>query len=31
MAEAAWEAGQQLPRWPDRATAFLAELERAAG
>ena len=27
MAEAAWQAGQALPRWPDRATAFLAEIE----
>jgi glycosyltransferase involved in cell wall biosynthesis len=26
MADAAWEAGQALPRWPDRATAFLAEM-----
>lgn len=31
MAEAAWAAGQKLPRWDDRATAFLAELEKAAG
>ncbi|WP_135466165.1 glycosyltransferase family 4 protein [Crenalkalicoccus roseus] len=29
MAEAAWQAGQRLPRWQDRAGAFLAELERA--
>jgi glycosyltransferase involved in cell wall biosynthesis len=29
MAEAAWQAGQALPRWEDRATAFLAELEKA--
>jgi glycosyltransferase involved in cell wall biosynthesis len=29
MAEAAWQAGQKLPRWEDRATAFLAELEKA--
>jgi glycosyltransferase involved in cell wall biosynthesis len=27
MAEAAWKAGQALPRWPDRADAFLAEIE----
>jgi hypothetical protein len=27
MAEAAWQAGQALPRWPDRATTFLAEIE----
>jgi len=31
MAEAAWKAGQALPRWDDRATAFLAEIEKAAG
>lgn len=30
MAEAAWQAGQRLPRWQDRAGAFLAELERAS-
>ncbi|PWS36869.1 glycosyl transferase family 1 [Falsiroseomonas bella] len=29
MAEAAWQAGQRLPRWADRATAFAAELEKA--
>jgi glycosyltransferase involved in cell wall biosynthesis len=26
MAEASWRAGQALPRWPDRATAFLKAL-----
>ena len=31
MAEAAWQAGQRLPRWRDRAAAFLHELERARG
>lgn len=29
MADASWEAGQALPRWADRASAFAAELERA--
>ena len=29
MAAASWEAGQRLPRWADRASAFAAELERA--
>ena len=26
MAEASWQAGQALPRWPDRAAAFLKAL-----
>jgi glycosyltransferase involved in cell wall biosynthesis len=30
MAEAAWAAGQRLPRWEDRATAFATELLAAA-
>ena len=29
MAEAAWKAGQALPRWSDRAAAFLTEIEAA--
>jgi glycosyltransferase involved in cell wall biosynthesis len=29
MAEAAWAAGQALPRWEDRALAFAAELDKA--
>jgi len=29
MRDAAWEAGQRLPRWADRAGAFLVELDRA--
>lgn len=30
MADAAWQAGQRLPRWEDRANAFVAEIEKAA-
>ncbi|SFK80167.1 glycosyltransferase family 4 protein [Falsiroseomonas stagni] len=30
MADAAWQAGQRLPRWEDRASAFVAEIEKAA-
>jgi glycosyltransferase involved in cell wall biosynthesis len=29
MAEAAWTAGQALPRWQDRASAFAAEIDKA--
>ncbi|WP_232475006.1 glycosyltransferase family 4 protein [Neoroseomonas rubea] len=29
MAEAAWQGGQRLPRWTDRAEAFRAELDKA--
>ena len=29
MAEAAWRAGQRLPRWEDRAEAFAAEVEKS--
>lgn len=29
MAEASWAAGQALPRWDDRATRFVTELEAA--
>lgn len=28
MAEAAWRAGQRLPRWEDRAGAFVTEIEK---
>ena len=31
MAEAAWRAGQRLPRWEDRAAAFVAEIEKVRG
>jgi glycosyltransferase involved in cell wall biosynthesis len=30
MAEAAWQGGQRLPRWTDRASAFRGELDKAA-
>jgi glycosyltransferase involved in cell wall biosynthesis len=29
MAKAAWQAGQRLPRWEDRAATFAAELDKA--
>ncbi len=29
MAESAWQAGQALPRWEDRAATFAAELDKA--
>jgi glycosyltransferase involved in cell wall biosynthesis len=29
MAKAAWDAGQKLPRWQDRASAFVAEIGKA--
>lgn len=29
MADAAWAGGQALPRWPDRAAAFRAEIDKA--
>lgn len=29
MAQASWQAGQSLPRWQDRATRFVTELEAA--
>ena len=29
MAEAAWQAGQSLPRWHDRAASFAQELDKA--
>ena len=29
MSDAAWRAGQQLPRWSDRAAAFAAEISAA--
>jgi glycosyltransferase involved in cell wall biosynthesis len=30
MSDAAWRAGQRLPRWSDRAAAFAREIEAAA-
>jgi glycosyltransferase involved in cell wall biosynthesis len=29
MAQAAWDGGQALPRWTNRAEAFRAELDKA--
>jgi hypothetical protein len=29
MAGTAWRAGQRLPRWEDRAAAFVSEIEKA--
>lgn len=31
MADAAWRAGQRLPRWEDRAATFVFEIEKARG
>jgi glycosyltransferase involved in cell wall biosynthesis len=31
MAEAAWQGGQRLPRWADRAAALRAEIDKARG